>query len=124
MESLKAGKRQKYGARPTTLDGARFHSKGEAQRWAELQVLERVGKIMNLERQVPFPLVVNGRPLLTPKGRPMKAVIDFTYFDVAANEDVIEDFKGYQTAESRLKLALLAAITGRTIRITGAKSAR
>src|SRR5687767_14651384 len=35
--------RHKFGARATTVDGIRFASQAEAQRYAELRLLERAG---------------------------------------------------------------------------------
>lgn len=51
-------KSNKYGARPVKLlDGTRFDSRHEYQRWNELLVLEKAGKIQGLLRQVKFELI-------------------------------------------------------------------
>ena len=100
----------KYGAEPTVLDGVRFHSKKEAKRWAELCLLERAGEIGNLERQVEIPLVGRDGPILTPTGRQAHYIADFTYVDWRLNGvKVIEDAKGAETPEFRLKRAILRA---------------
>lgn len=53
-------KRSKFNATKTIADGKVFASKGEAKRWAELELLQKAGQIRNLQRQVKFDLVVNG----------------------------------------------------------------
>ena len=47
----------KYGAIKTTLDGITFDSAREASRWGQLVLLQRLGKIRDLQRQVPFRLI-------------------------------------------------------------------
>lgn len=48
----------KYGNKKTvTSDGILHDSKKEADRWCELKLLERAGKISDLKRQVPFELI-------------------------------------------------------------------
>ena len=42
----------KYHAKKTRLDGLTFDSQKEAQRYAELKLLERAGQIHSLRRQV------------------------------------------------------------------------
>ena len=41
----------KYKNKKTVYDGITFDSKKEAQRYSELKLLEKVGKIKNLKRQ-------------------------------------------------------------------------
>jgi hypothetical protein len=50
-ESL--GQPNKYRAVATVVDGIRFHSKGEAARYAELVRLQEVGEVSYFLRQVP-----------------------------------------------------------------------
>lgn len=54
-------KRQKYGNQKTDYNGVTFDSKKELKKWQELQLLEKSGLISDLQRQVAFPLIVNGR---------------------------------------------------------------
>ena len=49
--------RSKYGNVKTTTDGITHASIKEANRWCELKLLERAGKITDLQRQVPFELI-------------------------------------------------------------------
>ncbi len=111
-------KGNKYGAKAVMVDGLRFHSKGEAKRWQELQVLERLGKITHLERQVEYPLKVNGFLI-------GKYVADFVYLQEGGAWAVtVEDFKGVITDTYRLKKKLMWAIHGIDILETGARRGR
>jgi len=105
------GKRaHKYGAKSIVVDGIRFPSKKEARRWQELRLLEKAGRITNLERQVRIPLHGRNGPILTPTGRPMAYVADARYVDWdRQGRTVIEDAKGYETPEFKIKRAILAA---------------
>lgn len=47
----------KFRNKKTTVDGITFDSRKEAERYRELQLMERAGKISGLRRQVPFELI-------------------------------------------------------------------
>ncbi|MBB95615.1 MAG: hypothetical protein CML68_13620 [Rhodobacteraceae bacterium] len=103
-------KRRVRGTKKTAVGGITFDSKREAERWGQLKFLEQGGEIRNLQRQVPVGLVGWGGPILTPTGRPMKAVIDFVYEDKRLNwATVYEDAKGHETDVSKMKRAILSA---------------
>ena len=98
--------RNKYGARKTRLDGFTFDSKKEAGRWGQLVIMERVGHISELQRQVPYILVPaedgpDGKRL-----RELLYVADFVYKDVRGNTHV-EDVKGFRTKEYLIKKRLM-----------------
>lgn len=95
--------RQKYSSKTVTVDNLVFHSKLEAKRWGELQLLQRAGIISDLQRQVVFPLEVNGE-------RVCKYIADFTYLE--DGKYVVADAKGFLTPEFRLKAKLFKAIHG------------
>jgi len=95
--------RSKYGNRKTVVDGIEFDSAAEARRWTDLRVLERVGLVRDIRRQVVFPLCVNGVEVC-------KYEADFIYDEIAARGIVIEDVKGIQTAVFRLKARFMAAL--------------
>jgi hypothetical protein len=80
----------KFGAVATFVDGVRFDSKAEAGRWHTLRMLAMAGEILSLERQVVFPLLVNGVAI----GR---YIADFVYTKTNSGQRVIEDVKGHQT---------------------------
>lgn len=117
-----APKRHKYRNKPVTVDGERFDSGGEYLRWQELLVRQAHGEISGLRRQVPFPLHVNGKPILIrsegyPNGRAAKYTADFTWLENGAL--VVCEHKGFDTVESRLRRAIAEAIYGFTIQISG-----
>lgn len=97
--------RAKYRNTPTVSDGLRFDSKREAKRWGELRLMERAGLIENLERQVRFPLKVNGVLVCT-------YVADFVYREGATRARVVEDAKGFRTREYQIKRKLMKAVHG------------
>jgi len=99
-------KRNKYGARKTTVDGITFDSKWEAQRWGELQAMERGGLVRDLERQVKYDIIVNGEKIC-------RYIADFRYKiveDDGTTKDVVEDAKGFETADFKIKKKLMKAV--------------
>ena len=97
--------RHKYGAITTTVDGIRFASKAEAQRYAELRLLEKAGEIRELSCQPRFPLFSPERGSGGPYGRFHVGdyVADFRYRQGPNGVLVIEDVKGMKTALYRWK---------------------
>ena len=57
LESRLKRLENKFNARKTVVDGITFDSKKEANRYRELKLLERAGKICCLRLQVPFELI-------------------------------------------------------------------
>ena len=51
------GKERYFHVKTTTSDGVVHDSKKEADRWCELKLFERAGKISDLKRQVPYELI-------------------------------------------------------------------
>ena len=98
---------RKYRNVPTVHDGIRFHSKGEAKRYAELKLLQKAGKIDQLKLQPAFPMWVNRELVCT-------YIADFEY--AAKEKDgwvrVVEDFKGKETPEYKIKKKLFKALYG------------
>lgn len=127
------GKERYYHIRTATSDGAIHDSRKEANRWCELTLLERAGKISNLQRQVPFELIPaqyesferygkNGKRLKDGKRCIEKSVVyiaDFVY-----NEDgkkVVEDVKSAATKKKEsyiIKRKLLLWVYGIKLRET------
>lgn len=101
----------KFGAIATEVDGIKFDSLKEARRWGELKILESAGEIRNLRRQVRIPLEGRDGPItFKPSNRKAVYVADFTYEDKRLGwAEVIEDSKGHQTTDFKLKRAILAA---------------
>lgn len=102
-------KKNKYGARKITIpSGEKFDSLSEANRWLELKLLEKAGKISDLKRQVSFELI--------PKQDGERActyVADFTYYE--NGKYVVEDCKGFKTDVYRIKKKLMKWVHGITI---------
>jgi hypothetical protein len=95
----------KYHARKLTVDGRTFDSRAEANRYRQLVLLQRAGKISALACQVRFVLQdgfkKNGKTY-----RPIVYVADFTYTDNERDRVVVEDVKGVRTKEYLLKKKL------------------
>lgn len=96
-------KKLKYRNIKTELDGIKFDSKKEAQRWCELKILERAGEISNLQRQVPYILIDKSK-----YGQQIKYIADFTYLE--KGNLVVEDVKSpaSKTPLYELKKRLIA----------------
>ena len=89
------------------VDGITFDSAKEANRYAELRLLEKAGQIFNLQRQVPFVLIPKQVRDGKTVERPVVYKADFTYTE--NGEEVVEDVKSpaTKTKEYILKRKLL-----------------
>jgi hypothetical protein len=99
----------KYRNKKITIDGMTFDSKREAQRYAELRLMERGGLIHGLRCQVPFELI--------PKQKGERAanyVADFVYTE--NSQQVVEDVKGVRTPVYKIKRKLMLERHGIRIR--------
>ena len=108
--------KNKFGAVKKTIDGIKFDSTRESKRYEELKLLERAGKIKDLEVQPVFILVksvkFNGDKKATPA---MRYTADFRYYDIEKGEVVVEDVKSSATAkltDYRMRRHLMLAIHG------------
>ena len=123
-------RRSKYGNRKTVVDGITFDSKKEANRFRELQLLERAGKITALQRQVKYVLIPTQREFsneIYKKGahqghfKPGKVlekecsyIADFVYYK--NEKTVVEDTKGFRTEAYKIKRKLMLERYGIQIR--------
>jgi hypothetical protein len=112
----------KYNAKKTQYDGILFDSKKEARRYRELKLLERAGKISDLELQKVYELIPAQYATSTEvytKGKNKgqlkrgelleRAVLykaDFKYVD-ENGYTVVEDTKGIRTKEYIIKRKLM-----------------
>lgn len=103
---LRQTKRHKYGAKPTEVDGIKFASKKEANRYSELKIMEQAGDISCLELQPRYPLTVDGVKVGEYRA-------DFRYRRNGAT--VVEDVKGVRTVIYRMKKKIVEAQYGITI---------
>lgn len=118
-----------HNRKVTTSDGIEHASQKEANRWCELKLLERAGKIHDLQRQVKFTLipaqyeyefeeVVKAKGKL-PKGKLVERecayIADFVYADENGHL-IVEDTKGVKTKDYIIKRKLMFKVHG--IKIT------
>ena len=93
-----------------------FDSQKEFNRYAELALLQKAGKISNLQRQVRFVLIPaqykDGKCIY----RSCTYVADFVYKQ--DGQTVVEDTKGFKTPEYIIKKKLMFQVHGIVIRET------
>ena len=101
----------KYNAKKTEVNGIVFDSKLEAERYMQLRLLEQAGEITALVLQPEFQIL---RGFINPEtGEKTKSrfyVGDFEYIDNATNKIIVEDTKGVETPEFRLKWDLVKSL--------------
>jgi hypothetical protein len=126
---LKLGKGHKYNAKPVWAcsecyaavlgrdDQCRAHpdvkltyfpSSGEFSHWHQLLLLQRVGQISDLKRQIPFKIVINDIKVTT-------YTADFSY--IQDGEYTVIDFKGKDTDASKLRRKLTLAVHGIDVKL-------
>lgn len=84
---------RKYHNTKTVADGIKFDSKLEAERYAQLKILERAGVIRALELQPSFELL----PSFRKNGKTWRRIVykaDFRYILCEDDRIIIEDVKG------------------------------
>ena len=113
-----------YNIKTKTSDGIVFDSVKEARRWEQLLLLQKAGKIVELQRQVKYELIPaqyesyeryskkgerlkDGRRLIE---RKVEYVADFVYRDAETGELIVEDTKGVRTKDYILKRKLMLAV--------------
>ena len=102
------GKMTKYHAHKTEVNGITFSSKLEADRYEQLLWLEKAGEITDLKLQVEFQINQGWKhPETGEKIRSNHYVADFMYCDVKNNKIIVEDTKGMETSDFRLKWNLV-----------------
>lgn len=96
----------KYKNRNTVVDGIRFDSKREAERYKELKLMESAGIIKDLVLQPVYEL----QPKFKYNGMTERAVTyraDFKYIEIESGATVVEDVKGVETVAFKIKRKLL-----------------
>lgn len=99
----------KYRNKKVTVSGHTFDSRREANRYAELRLLQKAGEISELKLQQRFELIPAQPSGLRPE-KSMAYVADFTYKQ--AGHLVIEDAKGMRTQTYLIKRKLMKLING------------
>lgn len=97
----------KYGNTKVTINGEKFDSKREARRYNELLLLQKAGKISNLQRQVKYTLVPSQRIDGKVVERECYYTADFVYRDTSTGKEVVEDSKGVRTKDYIIKRKLM-----------------
>lgn len=108
--------RSKYHSRKVTVDGVTFDSQKEYRRFRELCLLEKAGRITDLQRQVKFVLIPaqyepdtigkrGGRKRGKLIERECSYVADFVYTE--DGKQIVEDTKGYKTTEYIIKRKMM-----------------
>ena len=84
---------RKYHNKKTVADGIKFDSKIEAERYAQLKMMERAGVIRDLELQPEYELI----PSFRKNGKTWRRTLykaDFRYILAEDDSYIIEDVKG------------------------------
>ena len=87
---------KKYHNKKTVIDGIKFDSRLEAERYTQLKILERAGVIKGLELQPSFELL----PSFRKNGKTWRRTVykaDFRYILAEDDSYIIEDVKGSTT---------------------------
>ena len=98
--------RPKYGNKKTTVHGITFDSKWESERYLDLKSLEKAERIKDLELQPRYNIMVNDQKICA-------YIADFKYNKETAEgtwEHIVEDAKGVETPEFKLKKKLMKAV--------------
>lgn len=93
---------RKYRNKKTIVDGIKFDSKAEAQRYVELRLMQRTGLIKDLILQPEYEL----QPKFEKNGVKYRRIVyiaDFSYIRVKDGRTVVEDTKGFKTSVYSLK---------------------
>lgn len=96
-------KKNKYGNKRCVIDGLKFDSIREGNRFGVLMLLHKAGKISKPILQYEF--VLQGGNYLA----------DFVYFDYEKKEFIVEDSKGCRTDVYKLKRKMMIEMYGITI---------
>lgn len=100
----------KYRSRKVTRDGMTFDSQKEYRRFCELRLLERAGKVTDLQRQVKFELIPSQRIGGKVVERACNYIADFVYME--NGRKVVEDTKGFKTTDYIIKRKLMLWVHG------------
>ena len=110
-------RRSKFGNKKTEFGGMLFDSKREAARWGELLMLEKVGEISMLRRQVAYELAPSVRFKQATRAKPaLRYVVDFEYLE--NGQRICEDVKGVETEGFNIKRHLMLSVHGIDVRVT------
>ena len=109
---LRLNRKNKYGAKKTTVDGHLFDSLAEARHYKELKLLQKAGVILDIELQPKFEIVPSYKHPET--GRKIAATYYKADFRVTYLDGRVEivDVKGTRTPVYALKKKLFESKYG------------
>lgn len=92
-------RRNKYNAKPVSVDGLKFDSRAEYERWLDLKSLQADGKITGLQLHPRFELQPAFTSASGQRYRAITYTADFEYMRDGVR--VIEDVKGNKATQTR-----------------------
>lgn len=93
-------KKPKYNNKKVVIDGIKFDSTAEANRYKDLLLMQRAGEISDLELQPRFRLIKGVKFSGDARAKPdIRYTADFAYTDNKTGQRVIEDVKSKITRE-------------------------
>lgn len=101
----------KYRSRKAVLDGIVFDSQLEANRYAELKLLERAGEITDLRTQVRYTLIPSQKKPSGGTERACTYTADFVYKN-SSGQEIVEDTKGMKTQQYIIRRKLMLYVHG------------
>ena len=123
--------RSKYKAKKVTVNGITYASQKEYRRFCELRLLERAGKVTDLQYQVKFVLIPTQyerferysaktrkrlKDGIRTAEQEVSYIADFVY--TQDGKQVVEDSKGFRTADYIIKRKLMLHVHGIKIKET------
>ena len=102
---------QKYGNKQIVVNGIKFDSRLESERYKQLLLLVQSGDICDLTLQMEFMIFHGYKDAET--GEKVKSsmyVADFVYLDNRNHKWIVEDTKGIETKEFKLKWKLAKSL--------------
>lgn len=97
----------KYKNKKVVVDNVTFHSIKESERYLELKMLLKAGKIQALELQPKYRILNAFTDFEGKKHRETYYIADFCYCE--AENFIVEDVKGFKTAVYQLKKKMFLA---------------
>ena len=110
VRSITGQPKNKFNAVKNTVDDIEFDSTKEGNRYKQLKLLVRAGKIRDLRLQVRYDLIPKQK---FSDGSSMIGtyyLADFVYFDCDKGREVVEDVKGKKTDVYQIKRKLMKLI--------------
>lgn len=99
---------QKYKSKQTIVDGIKFQSKLESERFQQLKLLQKAHEITDLQCQKEFQIFEGYINCYTgEKHKSRYYVADFFYLDLRSKQWIVEDTKGVETDVFKLKWELV-----------------